>query len=271
MEATMKNILLLVHDDAGQEARFQAALDVTRALEGHLTCLDVAQVQVVAGDYSGGMASAMLMADEREREADNRVTLETRLAHEDVPWDWIDSSGGLAECVTRAAGLADIIVVNRKLEAFPEPDMRGITADIAVRSGKPVIAVPDDARTFETGGRALIAWDGSDPVMATMRACVPLLQLAEAVHLFTIDEGHDGVSAEEAAAYLSRHGIHATVHRIEGAHRHADELIADECAAWRASYCLMGAFSRSRLVEALFGGVTRRMLGNSKLPLVLGH
>src|SRR4051812_13689734 len=31
-EATMKNVLLLVHDDAGQEARFQAALDVTRAL-----------------------------------------------------------------------------------------------------------------------------------------------------------------------------------------------------------------------------------------------
>lgn len=31
------------------------------------------------------------------------------------------------------------------------------------------------------------------------------------------------------------------------------------------------ALSRSPLAEALFGGVTRRMLGNSKLPLVLGH
>ena len=38
----MKNILLLVHDDPGQEARVQAALDLTRALDGHLTCLDVA-------------------------------------------------------------------------------------------------------------------------------------------------------------------------------------------------------------------------------------
>ena len=37
----MKNILLLVHDDAGQEARFQAALDIGRAVEGHLSCLDV--------------------------------------------------------------------------------------------------------------------------------------------------------------------------------------------------------------------------------------
>ena len=36
----MKNILLLVHDDHGQEARLQAALDITRAVEGHLTCVD---------------------------------------------------------------------------------------------------------------------------------------------------------------------------------------------------------------------------------------
>ncbi|MDF0543886.1 universal stress protein [Sphingobium sp. H39-3-25] len=267
----MKNILLLVHDDAGQEARFQTALDITRALEGHLTCLDVAQVQVIAGDYSGGAATAMLMADEREREAANRVTLEARLAHEGVPWDWIESSGGLAECVTRAAGLADLIVVNRKLDVFPEPDMRGVTASIAVRSGTPVVAVPDNVRSLDVTGRALIAWDGSDPVMATMRACVPLLKLAEAIQLLTIDDGGEGVPAEEAAAYLSRHDIHATIRRVAGKHRHADDIIAEECAASEARYCLMGAFSHNRLVEALFGGVTRRMLSTSKLPLILGH
>jgi hypothetical protein len=44
MEATMKSIRLLVHDDEGQEARFQTALDLTRALAGHLTCIDVSMV-----------------------------------------------------------------------------------------------------------------------------------------------------------------------------------------------------------------------------------
>jgi nucleotide-binding universal stress UspA family protein len=271
MEAMMKNILLLVHDDAGQEARFQAALDITRALEGHLTCLDVVQVQVLAGDYSGGAATAMLLADERDREAHNRTTLEARLQNEDVSWDWIDMTGGMVECVTGAAGLADLIVVNRKLDAFPEPDMVGITGSIAVRSGKPVVAVPDDTRSFDAAGHALIAWNGSEPVMATMRACVPLLKLSDSVHIFTVNDGSNGISAQEAAAYLSRHDIHATVGSIEGKHRHADELIAEECTARNASYCLMGAFSRSRIAEALFGGVTRRMLGSSKIPLILGH
>jgi hypothetical protein len=35
----MKNVLLLVHDDLGQEARLQAALDIVRAIGGHLHCL----------------------------------------------------------------------------------------------------------------------------------------------------------------------------------------------------------------------------------------
>ena len=46
----MKNVLLLVHDDAGQESRFQAALDITRAVEGHLTCLNVAIYPMFVSD-----------------------------------------------------------------------------------------------------------------------------------------------------------------------------------------------------------------------------
>ncbi len=47
----MKNILLLVHDDEGQEARLQAALDLVRTLDGHLVCLDVTPFPVMAGDF----------------------------------------------------------------------------------------------------------------------------------------------------------------------------------------------------------------------------
>jgi nucleotide-binding universal stress UspA family protein len=33
----------------------------------------------------------------------------------------------------------------------------------------------------------------------------------------------------------------------------------------------MGAYGHSRLREGLFGGVTRRMLADSPVPLLLGH
>jgi nucleotide-binding universal stress UspA family protein len=150
--------------------------------------------------------------------------------------------------------------------------MRAISGDLAMRARKPLVAVPDDCRCFDTAGRAVIAWDGSAPVMATMEACVPLLKLAASVRLFTVDDGSEAIPAEEAAAYLSRHDIHATIERIRGdRHGHADVLISEQCHSFCADYCLMGAFSRGRLTEAVFGGVTRSMLTNAKLPLVLGH
>jgi len=188
-----------------------------------------------------------------------------------VPWNWIEATGEIADCVTRAAGMADLIVLNRKLDEAAAPDMREITGRIAIKSRKPIVAVREEVQGFNAAGNALIAWDGSEPVMATMKACVPLLKLASAVRLFTVQDGSEGVSAQEAAAYLSRHDIHPDIASVKDGSRAADELIMEHCSAWRADYCLMGAYSRSRVTEALFGGVTRRMLSLSKLPLVLGR
>src|SRR5690606_25280467 len=89
-EAVMKNVLVLMHDDAGQEARFQAALDLVRALDGHLTCLDIAVAPAFVGDYADVGGTALLMGEERSRERANRAKLEARLKVEGVSYEWID-------------------------------------------------------------------------------------------------------------------------------------------------------------------------------------
>jgi len=265
----MKNILLLVHDDEGQEARVQAALDLTRALDGHLTCIDVAAMPALIGDYYSGAGEAMLMADEREREGRNKAQLEARLAREDVAWTWVDTAGVIADSVLEAATLADLIVLNRKLDEFPLPDMLDIASRIVMKAHKPIVAVPDTLRRFDLR-RAVIAWDGSKSAAAAMRASVPLLALANDVEIFMVRDGAEKVEPSEAAEYLSRHDIHATVRIIEDGLHPADRLIAEECARWHADFVVMGAYGHGRLMEA-FGGVTKRMLSKSKLPLVLAH
>lgn len=132
----MKTIMLLVHDDAGQEARFQVALDVARALGAHLKCLDVSLMPVLAGD-DARIGQAMLLADEREREAKSRVGLEARLAKEIVPWDWTDATGLMELESGAGSALADLIVVNRQLDSFPVPDMRGVASDLCLNWPRP--------------------------------------------------------------------------------------------------------------------------------------
>ena len=38
-----------------------------------------------------------------------------------------------------------------------------------------------------------------------------------------------------------------------------------------ADYVVMGGFGHGRLVEAVFGGVSREMLSRSPIPLVIAH
>jgi hypothetical protein len=269
-EVTMKNVLTLIHDDAGQEARFQAALDLTRALDGHLICLDVIALPLVTADFTG--ESMNLVMRESEAAADrNQARIEDRLSREDVSWEWQGTLGDVVKCVTEASGLADIIVLNRKLEGFPFPNAGEIAASTAIQSNKPVVAVPENTRSFAVKGTALIAWDGSAAVANTVSRCVPLLQQAKSVQMYTVRDGWMGIPPEEAAEYLSRHGIHPSISYHTRITDPIHDLIQRQCDRVAADYCVMGAYGHSRVVERLFGGVTRRMLAESAIPLVLGH
>src|SRR6478736_3284139 len=185
-EATMKNILFLVHQDTGQEARLQAALDVTRALKGHLICADVSVMPVVADDHIGSMGTALLLEDERTREAENRLDLEARLAGEQVTWNWIDLIGEIAQKLTDVSALADLIVVNRKLDRGMLPDMLTVASEVVLKSGRPILAVPENGRGCNFNGNALVCWDGSAASTSAMRAAVPLLKLATNVTLLEV-------------------------------------------------------------------------------------
>lgn len=265
----MKNVLLLVHDDPGQEARLQVALDLTRALGGHLTCVDVTVPIVVIGDLYGTTEQATLLQIEREKEARNKAAIEQRLANEDVSWTWLDQTDTVSDAVLDAAMLADVIVLNRKLDSTRHPDMLDIASRVVMRARKPVVAVPEAYRQLALD-RALVAWDGQAPCATTLRACVPLLALAKEVEIFMVGESSDRTDPAEAAEYLSRHGVHAEVRVIAPNDEPADARIAEECDRWRADYVVMGAYGRGRLMET-FGGVTKRLLATSKVPLILGH
>jgi nucleotide-binding universal stress UspA family protein len=265
----MKNVLLLIHDDDGQEARLQAALDLTRAMDGHLSCIDVSLFPMVTGYYYGAGAEAMLMDSELQRERANKAKLEVRLEHEDVPWDWADATGNFTDAILGAAVLADIVVLNRALDHFPFSSRGDATSSILTNVRMPVLAVPDNLSRLQLK-RVLVAWDGQASIAATLRACVPLLALAEAVEIFTVRDGTEGMEPAAAASYLSRHGIHASVLTIETQTCDVDEHIKIESGNFNADYVLMGAYSRGRLVET-FGGVTKRMLTTAKLPLIMGH
>lgn len=265
----MKTILLLVHDDEGQEARLQVSLDLVRGLGGHLRCLDVAVLPQIVGDMYG--ASAMIFADERERESVNQGHLEARLAHEDISWDWANVAGGIEECLAQNVALADLIVVNTGLNAPLSPDNLRVASQLLHDTKIPIFAVPDGVTALDLTRHVIVAWDGSDAAGAALRAATPLLTLAGTVTLLEIGEAGHGTSLHDAALYLSRHKIRPEVVRIPARGGDIAERLLGEIRSRAARYVVMGGYGHSRLREAVLGGVTRTLLGRCPIPLFLAH
>ena len=267
----MKNILLLAHDDAGQEARLQAALDVARCFDGHLTCLDDAIVPEVVGNFYGGLGKAILIEEEAQQEALNRTRLEARLAIEQVPWTYRESIGVLSGALRDAAVFADLIVLNRDLDFLMMPDMGAIIGDTLAKTRVPILAVGYDAAGINLGGRVLVAWDGSPTAVAAVRAAVPLLQQSCEALIYAADDGSIEQTAEDAAIYLTRHGVAVTVKRERASGRRPAEMVLEQVEQYDAAYVVMGGYGHSPLTERLIGGMTRKMLGKSPVPLFLAH
>lgn len=261
----MKDVLLLVHDDNGQEARLQIALDIAEAVQGNMICADIVEARSPVGN------NGLLFADDRARDRVHGRLMEERLRVEDIPWIWVDSMEGRESAVGAAAGLADLIVLNRRLHC-EDRRKRLLVGDELITSGRPILAVPDAARKMAvTDAKVLIAWDGSEQAISALIASVPLVRLARKVLILEFGDGIMGVSADDAATYLARHGIHADIARTDPDIDATVPVLIGTCRSMGADYVVMGGFAHWGLSQSLFDGTPHRMLAECPVPMFLAR
>jgi nucleotide-binding universal stress UspA family protein len=269
----MRSVLLHIHDDDCLDARLQAALDLTRAFEGHLTCVQAMPFELgVPGDLYG--ATAAFVLPEIRKQADAlRERLEQRLAIEDVAWGWIQEDGLAREQLLRRCGLSDVIVLG-SCEPGRSKGPSALVGDVVLSARTPTLVVPPNVRQLDCGGAAVVAWDGSPEASRALRSAVPLLEKARSVTLVTIlgeSEKDIDLPPTEGAEFLSRHGIDCEMvdHPFKGSS--VAEALIREAAFREASYLVMGAYGHSRLFETIWGGVTRELLCKPPLPILACH
>lgn len=273
----MKTILVHIEGDEGQEARLNAAFDLARACSGHLVCLSVMPYAAYAlGDPAMGAFPVTTLIDAVEaRRKEERVAVEARLAHEGVSWEWQSADGDASDRLVEHARLADVVVMSAGPFSTQAALHLGITGDVAVRAPAPVLAVPPHARGIAVSGPALLCWDGGQEAARALRAAVPLLAYSEAVTLLTVAEKETPFDVRAAAAFLSRHGIHADVVERgtgrDGGGSSVEQVIRSVAAERQSAWIVQGAYGHSRMRQMLFGGVTRGLLADAPLPILIAH
>lgn len=271
----MKSILLHINDDAALEARTQAALDLARAFNGHVTCLQSVTYEIFApGDFYGSaMAAAMPVI--RENAEALRKQVEDDLANEDVSWSYRFQFGMAESRLLEQSAINDVVVVGPNDVGEEGPHPSRMVGDLLLYSRTPVLVVPKGHKRLDCAGPALVAWNGSTEACVALRAALPLLAKASKVYLVSVAETKPrqryDLPPVEGGEYLSRHGIEAELVEIPQGDGSIAETLVDAARIRDCGYMVMGAYGQSRLAEFLTGGVTRKALTDPQIPILLAH
>ncbi|GAA3908500.1 universal stress protein [Sphingomonas limnosediminicola] len=281
-DSGIKTILLHVLDDEFHDQRIETALTLARAASAHVSCLHVTPIEAyVAYENFGGvfvMQDVMRKLDERNADLELRVT--KRFKREDVSWDYENVTGNVASILLSRASLSDILISSRQpvRRDFAGPTV-GFLGDLLHRSRTPLLIPGSDGNAFDPTGLALIAWSGSVEGANAVRASVGLLKLASNVRVLQVPETKQGPKdfpATKLLEYLSRQGIHAEL-MVEPSptgdvgHDVIAGMIVAEAKGAGAAYVVMGGYSHTRVGEYVFGGVTRTLLKDCPISLVIAH
>jgi nucleotide-binding universal stress UspA family protein len=136
-------------------------------------------------------------------------------------------------------------------------------------SGRPVLIAPQEAPAT-MGTRVAIAWNGSAESAAAVAAALPWLHRAQAVRiLYSEDYQRRGPGAEGIRAYLRWHEIEAEAVPFKPQTREVGAGLLGAARDFGADLMCQGAYSHSRLRQLILGGVTRHVLENADLPVLM--
>jgi nucleotide-binding universal stress UspA family protein len=282
-----KTILACLSDLDSCSATLKLAFAIARDQGAHVVALHVRNDPASAIPLVGeGMSSAMIeeMMAVAEKQTAERATqihakFDSICAEGEVPTagvtpceagfcaEWREVIGGEEEVVANAGRLTDLIVMARPLPDHDLPSVLSLNAAL-METGRPLLLAPPELPAT-VGRHVAVFWNGSAEASRAVAFALPLLEKAEAVSILSARE-EESVAPAELADYLARHGISAKVHSFVAGGQVGDSLIT-EAASLGADLVVMGAYTHSRLRQLILGGVTRHILHNAALPVLLSH
>jgi len=181
---------------------------------------------------------------------------------------WHEQVGTPDRIMAICGPTSDLSMVSR-----PKPRSSGAARDFLLatlfNSARPMLVLPQ-RRIASLGTRILIAWNRQREAALAVSAAMPMLQKADQVTIVACGaEDSPGPKAAQLRDYLTHWGVSTRTLHTRG--RDVDGEIARAFRDTAANLLVMGAYSRHRVRERIFGGVTETMLFRSNLPVLMYH
>ncbi len=117
-----------------------------------------------------------------------------------------------------------------------------------------------------------VAWKPSEAADRAVQAALPLLLAAERVTVLVADEDGSGDAMSPALQDVQRTlDIRFELRRVDLRGRRTSRALLEEAQVVGADLLVMGAYTHRRLIEFVLGGVTRDVLADVSLPVLMHH
>ena len=179
------------------------------------------------------------------------------------------------ETIGQRARYADLTILGPELLDDGALKLRAVNGGL-FESGRPLLVVPSGSKPTLKPKVVLLAWDSRIEAARAAREAIDLMSAADSVHVTLIDPQatHTGNGPEpgaDIAAYLARHGCKVTVDRLPSSGYTVAEALRQHAVDISADLVVMGAYGHSRLRERIFGGVTKSMIDEAALPILMAR
>lgn len=273
----LKDIQVYIDDTEACENRLTAALQLAACTgDAHIMAvhpiIDRESLLYAAPHGISGYFPEEVLEQQRRALMDRAARLkdhfEARLTREGALGEWRQAKGAPVDIVSFHARFTDLTIVSQVEDRFA--DELDFSGSLLLESGLPILAVPENKLPDNMCEDILVAWNGSVESARAVNGALPLLKHAKRVTILSAGNfDKKSIPQSDIAAHLARHGVACTT-LCEG-DGNSDQIIMNRAQAEGFGMIVAGAWGHHRIREMIFGGVTRTLLSNQQIPVLMSH
>jgi nucleotide-binding universal stress UspA family protein len=278
-----KSIAVFIGTSPSAEARVSFAARLACRHGAHLIGLYVVP-SLMSGSAAesfvqGQRAVREVIAQHRAREDEAiglaRRSLSAICGQEDISFEFRPlTQGEFGDEVVLNSLHADLVIAGGRLGNGGLPNQWSAET-LLLATGVPCILLPDSWNGSAAAEHVVVAWNASREARRAIADAMPLLVQAKSVTVLLVDPEKNLRHGEEPGAdiahYLSRHGVKVAVEQVASNGAPVASVILDRAKQHAAELLVIGAYSHARATQMVLGGVTRSLLREASVPLLIAH
>ncbi|HUW39128.1 MAG TPA: universal stress protein [Rhodocyclaceae bacterium] len=271
---------ILVHIDPGKRCavRVDAAIRLAREQDAHLVGLYAAAPFEPPGYVLAEMGAAIVEAGKRAvaeamARAESEFTKQTTAAGMSNI-EWRTAIADPVDAMALHARYADLVVIGQADTSDGSTTPADFPERLVLTAGRPVLIMPSVGSFPTIGKRILVAWSLTREATRAVTDAIPLLRLADQVHVMAVNprpDEHGEVPGADIGLYLARHGVQVQIKTDQGAEIDVGNELLSRAADLDVDLIVMGGYGHSRLTEWVLGGATRTVLTSMTAPVLMSH